>query len=289
MDIVTDTTTQRSDSVTNISVPHYSGVRFSASSSLPHAPVLPDPHIDEKAYCKEIAAVQSSLSFPLSKGKYNPYSGKPIQTLQDYEFYCQCVALRRIYDKKIASAAAVVRSTQDILSAADVVVMDSRRSAAMARQEAAIAKREAALYKHDAAVAKSEYAELKTRFDARKKVTRLWFVVLVSLLVGFFCFTLFLAPQKAIRSPLLLLHPILPRMNPLVLALIVHPVMYPVNMSGIKRVINFIVHRAPIFLMMITVEFSNPEMLPLTPDMSHASIVTHNVLPERCPVPALIL
>lgn len=197
MDIVTDTTTQRSDSVTNISVPRYSGVRFSASSSLPHAPVLPDPHIDEKAYCKEIAAVQSSLSFPLSKGKYNPYSGKPIQTLQDYEFYCQCVALRRIYDKKLASASAIVQSTQDVLSAADAVVMDSRRSAAMARQEAAIAKREAALYKHDAAVAKSEYAELKTRFDARKKAARLWFVVLVALLVGFFLFHAISRPAKS--------------------------------------------------------------------------------------------
>ena len=185
MDIVTDTTTQRSDSVTNISVPHYSGIRFSASSSLPHAPVLPDPHIDEKAYCKEIAAVQSSLSFPLSKGKYNPYSGKPIQTLQDYEFYCQCVALRRIYDKKLASVSAVVQSTQDVLSAADAVVMDSRRSAAIA-----------ALYKHDAAVAKSEYAELKTRFDARKKATRLGFVVLVALLVGFFLFHAISRPEK---------------------------------------------------------------------------------------------
>lgn len=289
MDIVMDTTTQRSDSVTNISVPHYSGIRFSASSSLPHAPVLPDPHIDEKAYCKEIAAVQSSLSFPLSKGKYNPYSGKPIQTLQDYEFYCQCVALRRIYDKKIASVSAVVQSTQDVLSAADAVVMDSRRSAAIARQEAAIAKREAALYKHDAAVAKSEYAELKTRFDARKKLP-VWGSLYLSLCWSdFFCFTLFLAPKKALRIPLLLLHPILPRVNLLVLALIVHPVMYPVNISGIKRAINFIVHCAPIFLMMITVEFSNPEMLPLTPDMSHASIVTHNVPPERFPVPALIL
>lgn len=195
MDIVTDTTTQRSDSVTNISVPHYSGIRFSASSSLPHAPVLPDPHIDEKAYCKEIAAVQSSLSFALSKGKYNPYSGKPIQTLQDYEFYCQCVALRRIYDKKLASVSAVVQSTQDVLSAADAVVMDSRRSAAIARQEAVIAKREAALYKHDAAVAKSEYAELKTRFDAQKKLP-VWGSLYLSLCWSDFSVSRYFSPRK---------------------------------------------------------------------------------------------
>jgi len=123
-----------------------------------------------------------------------------IETLQDYEFYCQCIALRRLYDERMSAAFAVVDSTQNVLSAADAVVNESRARASAAQQEAALAKREAALYKHDAMIAKSDYAALKARVESGKKVRLRILIISVILFLGFLLFYPFSRPQENVSQ-----------------------------------------------------------------------------------------
>ena len=176
------------------------GIRFSASSKLPDPPERPSCKISREDYLREIVSVQGALSYPLSRGKYNPYSGRSIETLQDYEFYCQCIALRRLYDERMSAAFAVVDSTQNVLSAADAVVNESRARASAAQQEAALAKREAALYKHDAMIAKSDYAALKARVESGKKLRLRILIISVILFLGFLLFYPFSRPQENVSQ-----------------------------------------------------------------------------------------
>lgn len=89
-----------------------------------------------------------------------------------------------------------------------------------------------------------------------------------------------LLPPLNLRSLLLI---------PAAMARSAQMVTLPMSTSGTRRATGSTDLHVPISRMRITKEFSSPETRQSPQGTTHAGIVTHSFLPERFPVPALIL
>ena len=75
-------------------------------------PTLPTPDTkfslqsgkSKSRYYSEVRKIRSLHPFSTSVGKKNPYNGRTIQTENDYDLYCHCYALCRMYEENLDAA-----------------------------------------------------------------------------------------------------------------------------------------------------------------------------------------
>lgn len=75
----------------------------------------------QSRYYSEVRKIRSLHPFSTSVGKKNPYNERTIQTENDYDLYCHCYALCRMYEEN--------------LDAADANLFNAKMDLAKARQE----------------------------------------------------------------------------------------------------------------------------------------------------------
>lgn len=61
-------------------------------------------NMQKSRYRTEISKIQSEYPYCVAVGKKSPYNGRIIRTQNDYDLYCHCYALFRMYEKDMSAA-----------------------------------------------------------------------------------------------------------------------------------------------------------------------------------------
>lgn len=61
-------------------------------------------NMQKSRYRTEISKIQSEYPYCAAVGKKSPYNGRIIRTQNDYDLYCHCYALFRMYEKDMSAA-----------------------------------------------------------------------------------------------------------------------------------------------------------------------------------------
>ena len=67
---------------------------------LPRGGQAPAP--SRSAYNRELSKARSKFPYDAVRGKKSPYNGRIIYTESDYDLYCHCYAILRLYEKDLA-------------------------------------------------------------------------------------------------------------------------------------------------------------------------------------------
>lgn len=126
-----------------------SNIRFSISDDVipDEFNVNPAKEIQPTFYYQTLAQTRQRLPFSAIQGKISPYTKRPIKTLDDYNTYCSCLALRIACETKIAEAQQAVNEARTAERSANIKALASERRANATINELKRANEEKAKYK----------------------------------------------------------------------------------------------------------------------------------------------
>ena len=126
-----------------------SNIRFSISDDVipDEFNVNPAKEIQPTFYYQTLAQTRQRLPFSAIQGKISPYTKRPIKTLDDYNTYCSCLALRIACETKIAEAQQAVNEARTAERSANIKTIASERKSNATTDELKQANAEKAKYK----------------------------------------------------------------------------------------------------------------------------------------------
>lgn len=196
MDIQTDSTKE--------SAALASGAKYSMASLdsfVDPAALFPDK-VDRSVYDRELSLIRRDLPFSLAYGRVNPYCNQQILSPLDYDFYCHCLALRRICDRQLLAASNAVRAAQRSADAAEREAEHYKQGLAACEQKLAQYEDTVLALHGKVQTAQSAYNALQARIQRRRtRLAQFFLFVCFAGLLSFLIVSCSRPAEKASVAP----------------------------------------------------------------------------------------